>query len=258
MNPPRRVARSCKIAPAAPLKDVLPVVRQNLFMRFPAVEGRGLDLTQTIENGMTVYVGDAVPRVSAFKTLENDGVNLSVVRLGSHTGTHVDAPVHYVRGGRAVDQLPIESFMGEAAVLDLSEIPPGGEITAAALRKHAKEVGRGDIVILYTGMSKKWGDPRARRTITYLGGDAVRWLVERKVKAVGIDYLSVEEFGAEVPVAHTTLLSHGIPIIESLNENLARLAGHRVFFVCLPLKIGGCDGAPARAIAYPLRSGAKN
>lgn len=221
-------------------------------MKFPVSAGPPLDLSQTIENGMTVYVGDAVPKISSFKRLEKDGVNLSVVTLGSHTGTHVDAPRHFVKGGRAVDQLPLESFIGEAAVLDFSDIQAGGEITASALQKHTAEVERGDIVLLYTGLSRRWEDPRARKTITYLGGDAARWLVKRGVKAVGIDYLSVEKFGANVPVAHVTLLSHGIPIIESLNKNLSLLVGRKVLFFCLPIKVGGCDGAPARAIAYPL------
>jgi arylformamidase len=222
-------------------------------MFLPPCAGRAVDLTQTIENGMTVYLGDVVPEISRSKSLEKDGVNLSVMTLGSHTGTHVDAPIHFVKGGRALDQLPIESFIGEAAVLDLSYIRAGGEITRSDLKKSADEVKRGDIVLLFTGMSRRWKDLRARKTITYLNGGAARWLVERAVKAVGIDYLSVERFGAKVPVAHVTLLSHGIPIVESLNKNLSRLVGRRVLFLCLPIKVGGCDGAPARAIAFPLR-----
>lgn len=212
-----------------------------------------VDLTQTIENGMTIYVGDAVPKVSKYKTLARDGVNLSLITLGSHTGTHVDAPVHFVRGGLPLDRLPPDAFMGEAAVLDLSDIPAGSAITASDLQRRSKLVRRGDIVLLYTGLSRRWGDPRARRKYTYIGGDAARWLVRKGVKAVGIDYLSVERFGAKNPVTHVTLLSHGVPIIESLNSNLSKLARRRVLFVCLPIKVGGCDGAPSRAVAYPLR-----
>ena len=221
-------------------------------MKFPAGAGHPVDLSQTIEDRMTVYVGDADPKISSFKRLEKDGVNLSIMTLGSHTGTHVDAPRHYVKGGRGVDQVPIKSLVGEAVVVDFADIRPGGEITASALEKRATAVRRGDIALLYTGLSTRWGDPRARRTITYLGGDGARWLVSKGVKAVGIDYLSVEKFGAKVPVAHVTLLSRGIPIIESLNKNLSRLVGRRVLFFCLPIKVGGCDGAPARAIAYPI------
>jgi arylformamidase len=217
-----------------------------------AYSGSPVDLTHTIENGMPIYVGDAVPKVSRFKTLARDGVNLSVITLGSHTGTHVDAPVHFVKGAKPVDKLQADAFVGEAAVVDVSNVKPGGEISAAHLEPHSSEVHRSDIVLLYTGFGRRWADPRARRSYTYLGKGGASWLVRKRVKAVGIDYLSVEEFGAKVPVAHHTLLSHGIPIIESLNEGLAGLAGRRAFFVCLPIKVGGCDGAPARAIAYPI------
>ncbi|MDG7011712.1 MAG: cyclase family protein [Nitrososphaerota archaeon] len=220
-------------------------------MGIPIRAGTAVDLTHTIKNGMTVYVGDAVPRVAKFKTLAKDGVNLSVITLGSHTGTHVDAPAHFVRGGRPLDDLAVETFIGEAAVLDLSGVKAGSAIRASHLEAHEDEVKKGDIVLINTGFAKRWNDPRARRMYTYLGGDAAEWFVRKKVKAVGIDYLSVEEFGARAPVAHVTLLSHGIPIIESLNENIGTL-GRRVFFVCLPIKVGGCDGAPARAMAYPL------
>lgn len=216
--------------------------------------GDAIDLTQTIENGMTTYVGDAVPRVSKFKRLSKDGVNLSVMTLGSHTGTHVDAPVHFVKGGKALDQLSAESFVGEGKVLDFSDKPAGSAIDESDLQSHRAEISRGDIVLLYTGLSKKWGDERMRKKITYLTGDAAQWLVDRGAKAVGIDYLSVEKFGATVPAAHFTLLSHGVPIIESLSANLAKLVGRRFLLVCLPIKVGGCDGAPARAIAYPLNN----
>ena len=123
-------------------------------MNIPIGTGRAVDLSQTIENGMTVYLGDPVPKISDFKRLEEDGVNVSVLSLGSHTGTHIDAPMHFIRGAKAVDQLSVESFVGEAAVLDLSDVRPGGVITAPALQAHAREVRPCDIVLVFTGMSR--------------------------------------------------------------------------------------------------------
>jgi arylformamidase len=224
-------------------------------MTFTIDVGNAMDLTNTIENGMTVYVGDPIPKISSFKQLAKDGVNVSIIRLGSHTGTHVDAPIHFVRGGKAVDELPVESFVGEAVVLDFSDKQAGSAITASDLEEQSKKIQKGIIVLLYTGFSKRWSDPSARKKFTYLGGEAARWLVEKEVKAVGIDYLSVEKFGAKEPIAHVTLLSHGIPIIESLNQNLSKLVGRRILFFCLPIKIRGRDGAPSRAMAYPLEVG---
>lgn len=224
-------------------------------MSFTISLGQGVDLTQTIENGMTTYVGDPEPKVTRWKTLAKDGVNLSRLTLGSHTGTHVDAPVHFVKGGAAVDGLAVEAFVGEAVVIDFSRKPAGSPIGSSDLERASGSIPRGAIVLFFTGLSRRWGDPRARKSITYLDKSAADWLVGRGARAVGVDYLSVEEFGAKVPVAHRTLLSHGIPIIESLNERLSELVGRRVLLICLPIKVGGCDGAPARAVAYVLPEG---
>lgn len=224
-------------------------------MNVPIGVGEAVDLTQTIENGMTTYVGDPDPKIIRWKSLAKDGVNLSLLTLGSHTGTHVDAPVHFVKGGKAVDGLSVEAFVGEAVVVDLSQKRAGSAISSSDLQRVSGSIPRGIIPLLYTGLSRRWRDPRARKSITFIDQSAAEWLVKRGVKAVGIDYLSVEKYGAKPAVAHQTLLSHGIPIIESLSENLSQLVGHRILFVCLPIKVGGCDGAPARALAYVLPDG---
>lgn len=214
--------------------------------------GTAVDLTQTVLEGMTIYPGDPSPKISRVKTLEKDNVNLSSILMGSHTGTHVDAPIHYVRGGAGADRLSSEQFVGEAVILDFSSLPPGSGITSDDLEKHGGGIREGVIVLLYTGLSRHWGETWATTKFTYLTGGAAVWLVSRKVKAVGIDYLSVEEYGAKDPVAHVTLLKNGIPIIESLNSNLASLVGRRTLLVCLFMKLRDIDGAPARAIAFPL------
>jgi arylformamidase len=223
-------------------------------MGFKINGGSAIDLTHTTENGMTVYIGDPAPRNSRFKRLEEDGVNLSILRLGLCMGTHVDTPVHFVRGAGTLDQLPVESFLGKAVVLDISVEPPGTATTASDLEGHCTEVAKGTIVLLYTGFSRLWRNPRARRNFTHVGVDAAQWLVERGAKAVGIDYVSVGKSGAKSPAAHVALLSHGIPIIESPNENLSGPIGRMILFVCLPAKVGGCDGAPLRAMAYVLNA----
>ena len=220
-------------------------------MNFELEAGAAVDLSHTVREGMTVYVGDPAPKIRRVKHLETDGVNLSEVLLGSHTGTHVDAPIHFVSGGEPVDRLPPEKFVGEAVVLDLAHKLQGSEIVAEDLE--SSPVDRdGLIVLLYTGMSKRWSDDSARRNYTYLSLEAAKWLIGKKAKAVGVDYLSVEKYGSKNAPVHKALLSKGVAIIESLNENLGRFAGKRIFLVCLPLKIGGSDGGPARALAYPL------
>lgn len=221
-------------------------------MDFELEAGAAVDLSHTIVEGMTVYVGDPAPRIRRVKHIEKDGVNLSELTLGSHTGTHIDAPIHFIKDGVPVDRLPPETCVGEAVVLDL-EKPQGSEVTREDMEKSALVDREGLIVLLYTGMSKRWEDPSARTNFTYLSADAADWLVERKVKAVGIDYVSVEKYGSKEAPVHKALLSKGIPIIESLSQRLGEFKGKRILLVCLPLKVGGSDGGPARALAYPLR-----
>lgn len=221
-------------------------------MKVNLVPGTSIDLTQTVLEGMTIYPGDPSPKINRMKTLEKDHINLSSIEMGSHTGTHIDAPLHFVQGGVGADRLSPEQFVGEAVVLDLSSLPAGSGIKPGDLEKYDAEVREGAIILLYTGLSKHWGEPWATTKFTYLTGSAAAWLVSRKVRAVGIDYLSVEEYGAKDPIAHMTLLKNGIPIIESLNANLGSLLGKRVFLVCLFVKLKDGDGAPARVIAFPL------
>ncbi|MDG6900665.1 MAG: cyclase family protein [Nitrososphaerota archaeon] len=223
-------------------------------MTFELETGGAVDLSQTVTNGMTIYLGDPVPSVRRVKQIRTDGVNVSEVLLGSHTGTHVDAPLHFIEGGKSVDTLSPELCVGEAVVIDLGDKPQGSEISPEDLGRGSLVDKDGLIVLLYTGMSKLWKNLAARTNFTYLSPEAADWLVLKKAKTVGIDYLSVEKFGSRDAPVHRKLLSNGIPIIESLNEKLGIFAGKRIFLVCLPLKVGGSDGGPARALAYPLRA----
>ena len=217
--------------------------------------GSAIDLSHKIRVGMTVYPGDAEPNIKRIKELDRDGVNLTNIEIGSHTGTHVDAPKHFIEKSVGVGELPVEQFIGEAVVLDFSYKPSGSAVLKEDLERYNDLVKRGDIVLLYTGMSLHWDEEWARTNYTYLGEDGAEWLVEKGAKVVGIDFLSVDKFGAEEPKTHRILLGNGVTIIESISSELKRLIGERILLICLPLKIEGADGAPARAIAYPLSGG---
>ncbi|MCL4519123.1 MAG: cyclase family protein, partial [Thaumarchaeota archaeon] len=106
--------------------------------------------------------------------------------------------------------------------------------------------------LCYTGTSDLWGRPEANSNFTYLEPDGADYLVSRKIRGFGIDFLSVEKFKASSPESHRTLLRNGIYIIESLNKNLKLMTGQRVLFIALPLKVQGRDGAPCRAVAVPI------
>lgn len=208
---------------------------------------RIIDLTHDIENGMLFYPKDPKPRIRSFRTIDKDGVNISEVRIGSHTGTHIDAPFHFIKKGKKVDEIDLESLIGNGTVIDLSFLKPGSEI----MPMHFKDKVKTDIVLFYTGLSKEWRK-KFRKEYTYIGTEAAKTLVSLSVKLVGIDYLSVEKFGViEAPV-HKILLSNNITIVESLNSRLSELIGKDFTFFCVPLKLKGCDGAPARAFAYEM------
>ncbi len=208
-----------------------------------------IDLSVSLENGMPIYPGDPTPDFKATRTLEEHGVLVTQMRLGTHTGSHMDAPLHFIEGGESIDELDLEKLVTEAIVLDLSYKEMGSAITVEDLEKFSEAIKEGEGILFYTGTSKLWGDERILRNFTYIDPFAAEWLVEKKVSIVGIDCLSVEKYKADAPETHKTLLSAGIPLIETLSSNLEKITGERVLLIALPLKIKGRDAAPARVIA---------
>lgn len=214
---------------------------------------KAVDLTHELANDMPIYPGDPSPNFVSYATLDKDGVNLTKLTLGSHTGTHVDAPLHFIPDGMGIDQIPANKLVGHAYVADLSYKPLGSGISAQDLRKALEgKVVEDDIVVCYTGCSEHWGDESVSRNYTYLTGEAAVYLVGKKVRAVGIDFLSVEKFRASDPVAHKTLLGSRIFIIESLSRATKQFAGSRILMICMPIKLQNGDGAPSRVIAVQL------
>jgi arylformamidase len=203
---------------------------------------------------MPIYPGDPSPSFEEYSTLQKDGVNLTKITMGSHTGTHLDAPRHFIPHGIGIDKIPPNKLIGEAYVADLSKKPIGSGITSKDLMRELEEkIERDDIVVIYTGCSEHWGDKSINRDYTYLTGDAAEYLVSKRVRAVGIDFLSVEKFKAAEPVVHKTLLSNGIFIIESLSSALKQFVGKRILMICMPIKLLDGDGAPSRVVGVPIR-----
>ncbi|OLE70774.1 hypothetical protein AUF78_05120 [archaeon 13_1_20CM_2_51_12] len=203
---------------------------------------------------MPVYPGDPSPSFESYSTLQKDGVSLTKITMGSHTGTHVDAPRHFIRDGIGIDRIPLNKLIGEAYVADLSKKPIGSGITSKDLRRELEtEIASDDIVAIYTGCSEHWGDKSINRDYTYLTEDAADYLVSKKVRAVGIDFLSVEKFKATEHLVHKTLLGNGIFIVESLSNALNQFVGQRILMICMPIKLRDGDGAPSRVVAVPIQ-----
>ncbi|HEY3352450.1 MAG TPA: cyclase family protein [Polyangia bacterium] len=212
---------------------------------------RWIDVSVPIRPGMPRWPGDPAIRVARVAQLAHgDDANVSTLAFGAHTGTHVDAPRHYLAGGVAVDAMPLEATVGPARVIGIRD---PDRITADELRDHA--VRRGERLLLRTRNSGRvWRAPRFQRRYVALTKAAAELLAARRVRAVGIDALSVGPFGPEGAEVHRALLGAGVWIIEGLD--LARVRPGPCELCCLPLKLVGADGAPARVIVRPLRGDA--
>jgi arylformamidase len=206
-----------------------------------------IDVSVPIRNGMVSWPGDPPARISHALDMERgDPCTVSLLEMGAHTGTHMDAPAHFVRGGLGIDDMPPDAAVGSARVIPIRDRK---SIKTDELVKHS--IRRGERILFKTYNSDHcWDNDRFAEDFVYLSATAAQYLVERQVKLVGVDYLSVGGFHADGVETHQALLKAGIWIIEGLNLKPVRPG--RVQLVCLPLKIVGSDGAPARALVRPM------
>lgn len=215
---------------------------------------RLVDLSVPITTGMPVYPGDPQVVVRPALTVAADGVNVLHLDLGSQSGTHVDAPFHIDDGLPTLDDLPLERFVGAAAVVDARGLAPGSSIGPSLFEPLLTE-GRlpaGTIVLVATGWSAHWGTD-AYLAHPHLTEDAARLLVAAGVRTVGIDALSVDPTPAADFPAHRVLCGAHAVIAENLTglDVLleARAAGEPIEVSLLPIRLPAADGAPVRAVA---------
>lgn len=203
------------------------------------------DISLEISPQMVIWPGDptiTLERVS--KLEEGANANVSRVDMGVHTGTHVDAPYHFLKDGNTVDCLPLRLLTGRVYVLHLPDAV--NEITARTL-ENAEIPPRTRRLLFRTRNSKLWARHEKNFQEDYVGitADAAETLVKRGVKLVGVDYLSVAPYHSTAKT-HEILLKAGVVVVEGLN--LSQVAPGRYTLYCLPLKLVGAEGAPARAI----------
>lgn len=203
------------------------------------------DVTIAVSESVPTFPGDPKVKFDVCAALASgDAANVSQVCFGVHTATHVDAPNHFVENTRRVDQLDLYKLVGSCRVVELD-----ADVTAIT-EAHVESLQNIDRVLFKTRNSGFWNEPEKgfRTDFTYIEPEAARILVEKGVKLVGIDYLSVEKFGAKSFDTHITLLEAEVVIIEGLD--LREVAAGNYELYCLPLKIDGGtgDGAPARTI----------
>jgi arylformamidase len=205
-----------------------------------------IDATATLDPATTpVYEGDAPMKFDFLHDMrKGEGFTLSVYSLGAHSGTHIDAPMHFVRDGASIDKVPLEPLIGPARVIDIPDSVQA--INAAELNRHEwKGVPR---VLFRTRSSlRHWmTSNKFHRDFAYVAPDAAQLMADAGVKLVGVDYISAEQFAAPAPMTHRILLGKGIPIVEGLF--LESVPAGDYDLIVLPIKVGGHEGAPARAI----------
>ncbi|MEN3002062.1 MAG: cyclase family protein [Armatimonadota bacterium] len=204
------------------------------------------DISLTLEPEMPIYPGDAPYRLEPMLRIADGAMcNLSRLEMGTHTGTHIDAPWHFNEQGKRVEQIPLDRLVGLAWVADLR----GHKVITAKVLQEAN-IPLTTRLLLKTDNSALWQRREFQKEFVYLSADAADWLIAHTISVVGLDYLSVEQFGAPEPIVHRKLCGAGIVIIEGLN--LSEVPEGEYELICMPLKLKGADGAPARVA---LRTG---
>jgi arylformamidase len=206
---------------------------------------RIIDLSLTIGPDLLTWPSDPGIDIRPAKRIaDGDPSNVSELRMGTHTGTHVDPPVHFVEGADPIDRVSLEVFFGEAVVADLTG---AGSIGPSELEELdlPEDVER---LLCRTKNSELWTQGPVEFPDEYVAvtPDGARWIVDHGLRLVGVDFLSVEAKGAEGHPVHTTLLENGVIIVEGLD--LSSVEPGSYTFACLPLRIADGDGSPARAM----------
>jgi len=206
-----------------------------------------IDISVPLRNAMVHWPSDPPVRIERVLNIEcGDSHTLSQISIGSHTGTHVDAPLHFIRQGLGVDKMPLDTTLGQARVIEIqdSESIKPGELVSHHIR-------RGERILFKTlNSSRGWQTDAFIEDFVFISKEAARFLAERSVRVVGIDYLSVGGYKRDGAEIHQTLLKGDVWIIEGLD--LSRVKAGKYDLICLPLKIDQGDGAPARAILRPM------
>jgi len=208
-----------------------------------------VDLSYSIEEGMSIFNAPWHPKLSIKQlgTIENEGRETRFISLGSHLGTHIDAPRHFIKNGISIDQISLNRLMGKVTILEFHNLEDNSPITPEMLKD--KQLSKR--IIFYFGWGKHWKTDRFFKGYPYFTKDALEYLVSQRVELIGMDTPSPDdsriELGSERDSEnHKFLLERGVIIIEYLAnlEYLKDLGGWNI--VAMPLKLKGADGSPAR------------
>lgn len=199
-----------------------------------------IDISLSLSENTIVYPGNPSIGIEEMQSATGGSV-ISKIMFGSHTGTHVDAPQHVIRGGESLDQIPLETFIGKCRVIDCTT----DEFSVKRETLESQNIQKGERILLKTTNSIR-GFETFYDDYIFVSPEATEYLAQQEVSLVAIDYLSIKQRGSNDNSPHTNLLAKNIPIIEGID--LSKVEAGEYFLVLLPLKFMNIDGAPARAI----------
>ncbi len=206
-----------------------------------------VDLSWEFTKDTPIYPGDPEPNVEVATTLEAEGYNLSTLTMGTQTGSHVDAPYHFMNEGDTIDKMELDFFLGDAVVVHVTNKKTDEPITMEDVMPYADEIHEGKIVLFHTNWYKKRGSDEFFHH-PYVNGEVAHFLVEKGIRFIGIDTINADQTGGtEFPV-HDLFAEKRLMI----GENWAffdQIDFDHPYVIALPMKVVGCDGSPVRAIA---------
>lgn len=205
-----------------------------------------IDVSVPLRTGMVHWPDNPPVRIERVMDLEHgDTASVSSMSMGVHTGTHMDAPVHFQRGGIGIDQMPLEATLGLARVIEIRD-----PVSIQRAELEPAKLQPGERVLFRTRNSERcWQTDAFVEDFVFISREAAAYLAECRVRTVGVDYLSVGGFREDGEATHLALLQAGIWVIEGLNLSQVKEGTYEL--ICLPLRIVGGDGAPARAVLRP-------
>ncbi len=201
-----------------------------------------IDVTRPIHAGMPCWPGDPEPVVERFANIGPDSFcNTSKLSMSVHTGTHMDAPLHFIDGAEPMDAMPLDAVIGEARVVQINDP------VAVRPAELPADLAAGERILFKTRNSTElWTKSGFQQDFVYISHDAAKVLAETRVRTVGVDYLSIGGFHADMQETHLAILGAGIWVIEGLDLSQAAPGSYEM--VCLPLRLQGAEGAPTRVV----------
>lgn len=220
-------------------------------LRFKKSMANWIDVSQAIKPGMVFWPGQVPPAFVRISDMDKgDTANVTKLSLSVHTGTHMDAPLHFLNDGAGIDKMPLEAGIGKVRVMNYSGSGPIEAEDIWSYEKRSSGIGKGERIFFKTRNSEEdWLEQEFKTNYIGLSSGGADYLKEKKIQLVGIDYLSIAPYN-DLPSPHYSLLGNGIWVVEGLN--LQKINEKEYELICLPLKIENCDGSPCRVLMREL------